>query len=110
MGVSCILVILGNVVWNLEILTEAKLSMSPFGHLLNDDTDFGIGRNSRKIWLAGLTAAKKMVAQHWKPPSDISFTHWLHNFLDISYWELSSARINNTRLNIISLWKNLLNK
>ena len=82
--------------------------MDPYVHLLNDDTGLDTGSNSRKIWLAGLTAAKKMLAQRWKPPHDISPTHWLHNFLNISYLERSSARINNARLNTMTMWKNVI--
>ena len=56
-------------------IPEAK-AMDPFVHLLNDNPDLDIGRNSRKIWIAGLTTAKTMVVQCWKPPHDISLITW----------------------------------
>lgn len=64
--------------------------------------------NARKVWQASLTTAKRIVVQRWKPPHDISSTHWLRSFLDILFLELSSARINNVGTKTVLIWPNLL--
>lgn len=98
----------GKVISTLTELTGVQLPMDPAVHLLNDDSHLSLTEKTRKIWLAGLTAAKKIVVQRWKPPHDISNTHWLRSFLDISYLELSSARVNDARPNTILMWTNLI--
>ena len=98
----------GKVINSLVDLVGVQLPMEPAVHLLNDDSHLSLTERTRKIWLAGLTAAKKIIVQRWKPPHDISHTHWLRNFLDISYLELSSARINNAQPNTIQGWTDLI--
>lgn len=44
---------------------------------VNDNSHLGPSGNARKVWQAGLTTAKRIVVQRWKPPHDISSTHWL---------------------------------
>ena len=92
----------------ISILSGVKFPLDPSLHLLNDDSLLSLTEKTQKIWLAGLTAVKKIIAQQWKPPLDISSTHWLRSFLDISYLELSSARINGAKQNTISNWTNLI--
>ncbi len=65
------------VVSNIAALTGVQLPMEPALHLLNDDSQLSLVETTHKIWLADLTAAKKIVVQRWKPPHDISRTHWL---------------------------------
>lgn len=45
--------------------------------------------------IAGLTAARKMIATRLKPPRDLSVRTWTLSFLDVIYMELSTARINS---------------
>ena len=89
---------------------EVQLPMDPFVHLLNDDSKLFLTEKSPEIWLAGLTAVKKIIAQRWKPPHDISRTHWLRCFLDIAYLELSSARITLAQDGTIIMWTNLISR
>lgn len=85
------------VIGTIADLTGVQFPMAPAVHLLNDDSRLGLLEKTRKVWLAGLTAAKKIVVQCWKCPHDIARVHWLWSFLDISYLELSSARINDAQ-------------
>lgn len=62
--------------------------------LLNDLSKLNITKLKMRILLAGLTAAKKMVAVRWKPPNSLTFRHWVLASLDVVYLELSTARIN----------------
>lgn len=48
------------------------------------------------MWLAGLTAAKKINVQVWLPPHNFSYEHWLYTFFffkDILFLERSSAKV-----------------
>ena len=54
--------------------------------------------------LAGLTAAKKMLAIRWKPPNDLSKRRWLLTFLEVVYMELSTARINGAKDIVLKSW------
>ena len=95
--------------WNtvVRILSDVidfKLPMDPALHLLNDDSQIRMTERARKTWLAGLTAAKKMVVRVWLPPHDLSSEHWLHIFLDILFLELSSARTNGAKPRTIQTW------
>ena len=97
----------------IEIVTDVtgvQFPMDPAVHLLNDDSHLSLAEKNRKVWLAGLTAAKKIVVQRWKSPHDISTVHWLRSFLDISYMELSSARVNNAQPHTLAIWENLISK
>ena len=98
----------GKVIRTLSDLMGVQLPMDPYIHLLNDDSNLSLTEKSRKIWLSGLTAAKKIIAQRWKPPHDLSKTHWLRSFLDIAYLELSSARINLAQQGTITMWTDLI--
>ena len=42
-----------------------------------------------EIALSGLTAAKKILAQRWKPPHTLTRLHWLNTFLDVTVSEMS---------------------
>ena len=97
----------------IEIVTDitgVQFPMDPAVHLLNDDSHLSLAEKNRKVWLAGLTAAKKIVVQRWKSPHDISTVHWLRSFLDISYMELSSTRVNNAQPHTLAIWENLISK
>lgn len=96
----------GKVVNCLSALTGTTPPMDPAVHLLDNDSQISLQGGTRKIWLAGLTATKKVIAQRWKS-NDVSFNHWLHCFLDIAYMELSSARIHNATRNTTLLWTQL---
>ena len=94
------------VVQSLSDLIDVQLPMDPALHLLNDDSQICMNERSRKIWLAGLTAAKKIIVQVWVPPHNLSYEHWLNTLLDILFLELSSAKVNGATPRTIRTWKN----
>ena len=65
--------------------------------LLNDLSALRVPECQKRVILAGLTAAKKMIAVRWKPPHTLSIRQWILTFLDIIYMELSTARINGAK-------------
>ena len=67
------------------------IPLDPVVLLLNDDSRLNLTEKQRKIWLAGLTATKKMIAQRWLPPCTVAMRCWLSYFLDIVMLELSTA-------------------
>lgn len=81
------------------------IPVQPVVLLLNDDSSLGFTELQRKIWLAGLTSAKKIIAQRWLPPHTLSVRHWLLQFHEIVMLELSTARINKARASTIEAWK-----
>lgn len=97
-----------NVVDIISTLTNIDFPMDPALHLLLDDSRFPITEKTRKLWLAGITAAKKLVVQRWLPPHDLSLKHWLYTLLDILYMELSSARINHAKEATVNNWLNAI--
>ena len=75
--------------------------------LLNDFARLNITKLKIRIALAGLTAAKKMVAVRWKPPHSLVVRHWALTFLDVIY--LSTARINKTTETNLNNWHSAAN-
>ena len=95
----------GKVVDKMTVLVGKKFSLEPALLLLNDDSRFKITEIERKLWLAGLTAAKKIVVLRWLPPHRLSIKHWLQTLLEVIYLEWSSARINNVKLKTLVMWE-----
>ena len=58
-------------------LVGMKLQLEPALLLLNDDSRLKITEIERKIGLAGMTAAKKIIVMRWLPPHLLSIKHWL---------------------------------
>lgn len=58
--------------------------------------------------LAGLTAAKKMIACLWKVGQPLSVGQWFSSFKEIAELELSAARLHVAKNTNISCWSNLL--
>ena len=67
-------------------------------HLLNDNPKAFISERMHKTWLAGLTAAKKIIAQQKNPPHDLPPKQWLWCLLDILYLELPSSTKDYTNM------------
>ena len=59
--------------------------------LLIDLSEVNITKLKKRIVLAGLTAAKKLIALRWQPPHSLTISL---TFLDVIYLKLSTARIN----------------
>lgn len=64
--------------------------------ILNNLSNFNISKPKKRVILAGLTAAKKLIATRWKPPHSLTTHSWILSFLDVIYMELSTAFNENT--------------
>ena len=71
--------------------------------LLNDLSAF-LPECQKCVILAGLTAAKKMIVVRWKPPHTLTIRQWVLTFLDVTYMELSTARINEAKEANVNMW------
>lgn len=60
--------------------------------LLNDNDVLMLNSYQRRFWLAGSTAAKKMLVLRWQPPHTPSLNQWKQSLADIVLLELSTAR------------------
>lgn len=49
--------------------------------LLNDLSMLDIWKHQRRILLAGVTSAKKMISLRWKPSHSLTVRHWIVNLL-----------------------------
>ena len=59
---------------------------------------------SNRILLAGLTAAKRLIASRWKHPEKLTITSWMLAYLDIILLEQSTARVMRLSGSKIELW------
>jgi len=73
------------------------------------DSDFQLSKIQMRVAFAGLTAAKSMIATHWKPSHDLSVRTWTLSFLDVLYMEISTARINGASEKTLDTWVNIAN-
>lgn len=88
----------------LSDLLEVTVPLSPSLLLLNDDSSLGLSLQQRRILLAGLTAAKKMLALRWQPPHVLSWQRWANSLLDIVMMERSVARMHVASQKTIIAW------
>lgn len=88
----------------LSILLDIDIPYLPKVLLLNDTSSLNIFPAQTHILLAGLTAAKKMLALRWKPPYTLSRTQWLQTFLSITHMELSVAKMHGASQKTIQNW------
>lgn len=93
---------------NLSGLFGVSLPCSPATLIFNDLSRLGLALDKRKALLAGLTAAKKLVATRWKPPHLLSRRVWVLTYMDITYLELSTARVHGAKESAIEAWLSLL--
>lgn len=73
--------------------------------LLIDLSVINVTKLKKRIVLAGLTAAKKLVSMRWKPPHSLSIRQWVFTFLYVIYLEMSTARINGASEATINIWR-----
>ena len=78
--------------------------------LLNDLSQLLTPGQQKRLILAGLTAAKKLVDMRWKHPDKLSMNNWILAFLDIIYLELSTARVIGVKESKIELWVSVAGK
>uniref|UniRef100_A0A8C6NVZ4 Reverse transcriptase domain-containing protein n=1 Tax=Nothobranchius furzeri TaxID=105023 RepID=A0A8C6NVZ4_NOTFU len=76
--------------------------------ILNDFSQIKLKVAVQRVLLAGLTAAKKMVATRWKPPHCLSVYAWTTLFLDIAYLELSVARVHRAGSATVEAWRTVI--
>ena len=60
--------------------------------LLNDDSSLNLTLSMKRVFLTGLTAAKKMLVIRWKPPHKLNIYQWKQSFYELLKLEASSAR------------------
>ena len=73
--------------------------------LLNDLTGVELSIRHRRWLLAGLTAAKRMVAQRWKAPHLLPFHQWLTSTVDLANMEMSVARMHGAKEANVESWR-----
>ena len=89
----------------LSSIMGLNIQLNPAILILNDLSSVEFTNlTQRRIFLAGLTAAKKMIAVRWKPPHSLSMSQWCLTFLDIIYLEISTARIHGAKQENILPW------
>ena len=94
----------GRVVSVLTDLLGTPVPCEPIPLLLNDDSQMTLSEKQRKLWLAGLTAAKKLIVQRWLPPHKLYTKKWLEYFHDVVMLELSTARVNKAKETTLGMW------
>lgn len=88
-----------------EIL-GTTIPMSPQLFLLNDDSCCDLNSTEKKIWMAGTTAAKKLLALRWQPSHSLSWRKWILFSIDVINLELSTARIHGAKEKTLLAWEN----
>lgn len=94
----------------LSTFLSVEIPQCPKLLLLNDTSSLAISKCHISVLFSGLTAAKKMLALHWKPPHSLSRSQWLNSLLDIVYMELSVARMHNAKHATIISWSSAVDK
>ena len=89
-------------------VTGHRIPISPTVLLLNDITGLDLPIIYQRWLLLALTAAKRMLAQRWVPPHDISYRRWINDTVDLANMEMSVARMHRAKSSNINLWKPLI--
>ena len=58
----------------------------------------------------GITAAKKTLALHRKPPHTVTTTQWNNTYIDIINMDLSVARVHGAGAGAMSAWQGMVDK
>ena len=96
-----------------QVLSEVMgthVPLLPNVLMLNDDSAIGFTIPKRRLFLLGLTAAKKLLVQRWKPPHKLEPRQWILTLMDIITLELSIARSNGAKENILDTLSTALEK
>ena len=94
----------------LSDLFEVEVPCSPQILLLNDDSTLSIPVNQKRVFFAGITAAKKILVSRWKPPHSLSIRKWKISFLNVLSLEISIARTNGAKMQSIDALLNAAEK
>ena len=92
----------------LSKVLQKQIPCCPKLLLLNDDISLNLNIVQRRFWLAGSTAAKKMLALRWQAPHSLPFNHWKQLLCDVVIMELSTARLNGANCQTIDSWNHIL--
>ncbi len=97
--------------WNvvasqLSVIFSLVMPVSATVLLLNDLSQLPTTKQHKIVILAGLTAAKKLVALRWKHPGKLNLSNWILAFLDVIYLEISTviSHVNGVKESNIVLW------
>ena len=74
---------INNIILALSNIIGKIIPCSPSVLLLDYVSLLNLSATEECVYLAGLTAAKKMLALHWKPPHGLLIGHWSNLFMDI---------------------------
>ena len=88
----------------------SSIPCSPTILLLKDITGLDLSIMHQRWFLIGLTAAKKLIAQRWKAPHDLSYQHWYNTVIDLAKLERSVASMHGANTRNISLWTSFIEK
>lgn len=99
-----------NVAGNLSKIMEREIPHTQRLLLLNDTSNLKLTINECRQILAGVTAAKKMIACRWKLRQPLGVEQWLSSFKEIAQLELSAARTHDAKSANISCWSSLLHR
>ena len=88
----------------LTVILGIDIPCTPIILLLNDFTELVLTMRQRRWLLLGLTAAKKMIAQRWKPPHILSYQQWVSSTIDLAGLEMSVARMHGAKSENIAIW------
>lgn len=75
--------------------------------LLNNSSSLGLNILEKRVWLAGLTAAKRIIACRWKTPQFVTMQKWVNDFLDIAKLEQWASRMHNAKPQNVQYWDNI---
>ena len=93
----------------MSIVLGRTIPCSPTILLLRDFTGLDLSLMHQRWFLVGLTAAKKLVAQRWKAPHDLSYQHWVNTVIDLAKLERSVASMHGAQARNINLWSTFIN-
>lgn len=91
----------------LSTIVGKNVPSSPAFLLLNDDSGCDFPIPFRRIILAGITAAKKLVAMRWKQPHSLGIPQWYLSFMDILSLESSVAKIHGAKQDNVKMLNNV---
>ena len=87
-----------------------SLPVCPVVLLLNDLSLLPAPIYKKRIILAGITAAKKLISMRWKYPDKLNLNMWILTYLDIIYLEISTARVLGVKEANIAMWLSTADK
>lgn len=88
----------------LSDLLAVKLPLSPALLLLGDNSNIVLNLQKRRLFMAGLTAAKKSILNGWFEPQCDRGSVWLSFYLSILILERSTAKLHGASTTTLNNW------